>query len=511
MSTARVADLDAQAQGAAPDRHHRHLAHALGDARRAVRGQRASALVGRRDRGRAQRHHRELRSAARTAAGAGLRVQHADRQRDDRASRARALAWRGASRICCAPCSSAVAEFARRVRDRGDLGARAGPRRRRAAGSPLVVGIGDDDHFLASDAAALVAVTRRVVYLEEGDVADVRREGYAIYDAQGQRVERAVVDVRGVGRCGRARPVSPFHAEGDLRAAARRRRHARGRRAASTLRCSARRPPRPAAGRLGADPRLRHELLLEPRRQAVDRDARRHAVHGRDRERVPLSRQRAEPEGAGGRRVAVGRDRRHAGGAQAREVARPRAHARDLQRRDELDGAADGAHVSHARRHRVGVASTKAFTTQLVAQFLLALTLAKLRGRLSDDGRGEVAASALRHLPAAHPGRARARAASHGVGAGVREKAARAVPRARPALSDRARRRAQAQGNLVHPRRGVPGRRAEARAARAGRCADAGGRHRAQRRAAREAQDATCRKCARAAASSTSSPISTAI
>jgi len=41
-------------------------------------------------------------------------------------------------------------------------------------GSPLVVGIGADDHFLASDAAALVPVTRRVAYLEEGDVADVR-------------------------------------------------------------------------------------------------------------------------------------------------------------------------------------------------------------------------------------------------------------------------------------------------------------------------------------------------
>ena len=39
-----------------------------------------------------------------------------------------------------------------------------------------MVGIGDDDHFLASDAAALLSVTRRVVYLEEGDIADVRRE-----------------------------------------------------------------------------------------------------------------------------------------------------------------------------------------------------------------------------------------------------------------------------------------------------------------------------------------------
>ena len=40
-----------------------------------------------------------------------------------------------------------------------------------------------------------MSVTQRVVYLEEGDVADVRRECYAIYDAQGQRVERPSVTV----------------------------------------------------------------------------------------------------------------------------------------------------------------------------------------------------------------------------------------------------------------------------------------------------------------------------
>ena len=66
-------------------------------------------------------------------------------------------------------------------------------------GSPLLVGIGDHDHFLASDASALMAVTRRVAYLEEGDVADVRREGYAIFDARGERASRRVVEVQGSG------------------------------------------------------------------------------------------------------------------------------------------------------------------------------------------------------------------------------------------------------------------------------------------------------------------------
>ena len=62
-------------------------------------------------------------------------------------------------------------------------------------GSPLVVGLGADDHFLASDAAALASVTRRVAYLEEGDVADIRLASYAIYDAAGKRAERAIIDV----------------------------------------------------------------------------------------------------------------------------------------------------------------------------------------------------------------------------------------------------------------------------------------------------------------------------
>src|SRR5204863_1061313 len=53
------------------------------------------------------------------------------------------------------------------------------------AGSPLLVGVGEHDHFLASDASALAQVTQRVVYLEEGDVADVTRGKFGIYDADG--------------------------------------------------------------------------------------------------------------------------------------------------------------------------------------------------------------------------------------------------------------------------------------------------------------------------------------
>ncbi len=59
-------------------------------------------------------------------------------------------------------------------------------------GSPLLLGIGIEEHFVASDVSALLPVTQRVVYLEEGDVVDVRLLSCTIYDAQGEPVERAI-------------------------------------------------------------------------------------------------------------------------------------------------------------------------------------------------------------------------------------------------------------------------------------------------------------------------------
>jgi glucosamine--fructose-6-phosphate aminotransferase (isomerizing) len=59
-------------------------------------------------------------------------------------------------------------------------------------GSPLLLGVGIGEHFIASDVSALLAVTRNIVYLEEGDVVELGRLDYQIYDGQGKRVERAV-------------------------------------------------------------------------------------------------------------------------------------------------------------------------------------------------------------------------------------------------------------------------------------------------------------------------------
>ena len=59
-------------------------------------------------------------------------------------------------------------------------------------GSPLVIGVGIGEYFIASDVAALLPVTQRFIFLEEGDVADLKRDSLTIYDAKGKQVERPV-------------------------------------------------------------------------------------------------------------------------------------------------------------------------------------------------------------------------------------------------------------------------------------------------------------------------------
>jgi glutamine---fructose-6-phosphate transaminase (isomerizing) len=59
-------------------------------------------------------------------------------------------------------------------------------------GAPLLLGIGTDGNYAASDASALLQVTRRMVYLEEGDVAELKADSFRIVGADGTAVERAI-------------------------------------------------------------------------------------------------------------------------------------------------------------------------------------------------------------------------------------------------------------------------------------------------------------------------------
>ncbi|WP_232493183.1 glutamine--fructose-6-phosphate transaminase (isomerizing) [Novosphingobium kaempferiae] len=60
-------------------------------------------------------------------------------------------------------------------------------------GSPLVVGYGDGETYLGSDALALAPLTQKITYLEEGDWVVITRDGATIYDAENNRVERDIV------------------------------------------------------------------------------------------------------------------------------------------------------------------------------------------------------------------------------------------------------------------------------------------------------------------------------
>ncbi|PLA75133.1 glutamine--fructose-6-phosphate transaminase (isomerizing) [Hydrogenovibrio sp. SC-1] len=59
-------------------------------------------------------------------------------------------------------------------------------------GSPLVIGVGIGEYFIASDVSALLPVTQSFIFLEEGDVAEIKRSSLVVYDSAGNQVERPV-------------------------------------------------------------------------------------------------------------------------------------------------------------------------------------------------------------------------------------------------------------------------------------------------------------------------------
>jgi len=245
-----------------------------------------------------------------------------------------------------------------------------------------------------------MSVTRRVAYLEEGDVADVRRESYAIYDAQGQRVTRTVVEVQGSGDAVELGPYRHFMQKEIFE---------QPRAIADTLDAVETIEPS-LFGAKAAEilPAVDSVLILAcgtsyysslVAKQWIETLARipctvEIASEYRYRDSVPHTNALV---------VVVSQS-----GETADTLAALK-HAKSLGHRHTLT-ICNVATSSMVRQTEltfltragteVGVASTKAFTTQLVAQFLLALTLAKLRGHLTADAEA-AHLKALRHLPAA--------------------------------------------------------------------------------------------------------------
>ena len=267
-------------------------------------------------------------------------------------------------------------------------------------GSPLVVGYGEDDHYLASDAAALLSVTRRVAYLEEGDVVDLSREACAIFDATGAKVERGVVNVEASGASVELGPYRHFMQKEIFE---------QPRAVADTLEGVTAIGPH-LFGTKAADilPRVDSVLILAcgtsyysslVAKQWIESLAKipcavEIASEYRYRDSVPSPTALV---------IVVSQSGETADTLAALKHAKELGHAHTLTvcnvptssmvRQTEL------TYLTRAGVE-VGVASTKAFTTQLIAHFLLALTLAKLRGRLTAEEEA-FWLRGLRHLPAA--------------------------------------------------------------------------------------------------------------
>ncbi|OMT10262.1 glutamine--fructose-6-phosphate aminotransferase [Burkholderia pseudomallei] len=267
-------------------------------------------------------------------------------------------------------------------------------------GSPLVVGFGERENFLASDALALAGSTDRFTFLEEGDVCELTLEGVTVVDRDGARAAR---DVRVVAAYGGAVELGPY------RHFMQKEIFEQPRAIADTIaQTDAFDPPlfgeRASSVFAGIDSLLilacgtsyysgltakywLESIAKIPTQVEI-------ASEYRYRESVPNPRALV---------VVISQSGETADTLAALKHAQALGHAHTLA----ICNVATSAMVrqtelqflTHAGTE-IGVASTKAFTTQLVALFVLAATLGKLRGHV-DAAREADYLKPLRHLPAA--------------------------------------------------------------------------------------------------------------
>lgn len=273
-------------------------------------------------------------------------------------------------------------------------------------GSPLVVGVGRGETFLASDAMALAGTTDQIVYLDEGDVVDLQLGKVWIVDAQGREPTAAQRPVRTVAAYSTAVELGPYrhYMQKEI--------FEQPKAVADTL------DPLSEAARI--DPALFGAGAAEVLRR-IDRVlvlacgtsyyagcVARYWIE--ELAGVPVSveiaseyRYRTSVPHPDTLVVAISQSGETADTLAALKHAREQGMNRTLAVCNVPTSAmVRETHLQFLTRAgvEIGVASTKAFTTQLVALYLLATTLAKLRGRLSPE-REALAVRRLRHLPVA--------------------------------------------------------------------------------------------------------------
>jgi glutamine---fructose-6-phosphate transaminase (isomerizing) len=265
------------------------------------------------------------------------------------------------------------------------------------AGSPLVVGVGNAEHFLASDALALSGTTDRIAYLEEGDVAAIDQAGWRVVDGDGRAVTR---DVRTVKTSGAAAELGPY------RHFMQKEIFEQPRAVSDTLESVAGIGPELFKATSADLETISSVLILAcgtsyyaglVARQWIEQLAGIRcnveiASEYRYRASVPDPKTLVVVISQSGETADTLSALKHAQSlGQSASLAICNVASSALMRMTRLQ------FLTHAGVE-IGVASTKAFTTQLTGLFLLALTVAKVRGRLQDES---VHMKALRHLPTA--------------------------------------------------------------------------------------------------------------
>lgn len=273
-------------------------------------------------------------------------------------------------------------------------------------GSPLVLGLGEGENFLASDAMAIANVVEKIVYLADGDVIDMTRERYSVYEHHGQIYTETVRKVMPLDGYAGAAELGPYrhYMQKEI--------FEQPKAVADTIDSVQTICPDIFGNDAGEIfPKVKRVLLLACGTSFYAASVARYWIEGIAG--IPAS---AEIASEYRYRVPVAsEDTLVVTISQSGETADTIAALKYAQSLG-MDKTLAICNVEHSALVRestlrfftragveIGVASTKAFTTQLVALYLLTLVLAKLNGRLSEASE-QSRLTRLRHIPTALTG-----------------------------------------------------------------------------------------------------------